>query len=47
MLIINSGIKRDIAEKRYHDSADSIEMFKQAGVILEHLSDSVEEYQGQ
>jgi hypothetical protein len=47
MLIINCGIKRVIAEKRYHDSADSIEMFKQAGVILEHLSDSVEEYQGQ
>ena len=47
MLIINCGIKRVIAEKRYHDSADSIEMFKQAGVILEHLNDSVEEYQGQ
>ena len=47
MLIINCGIKRVIAEKRYHDSADSIEMFKQAGVVLEHLSDSVEEYQGQ
>ena len=47
MLIINCGIKRVIAEKRYHDSADSVEMFKQAGVILEHLNDSVEEYQGQ
>jgi len=44
MLIINCGIKRVIAEKRYHDSADSIELFKQAGVTLEHLSDSVEEY---
>ena len=47
MLIINCGIKRVIAEKRYHDSADSIEMFKQAGVILEQLNDSVEEYQDQ
>ena len=47
MLIINCGIKRVIAEKRYHDSADSIEMFKQAGVILEHLNDAVEEYQKQ
>ena len=47
MLIINCGIKRVIAEKRYHDSADSIEMFKQAGVIIEHLNDCVEEYQGQ
>ena len=44
MLIINCGIKRVIAEKRYHDSADSIELFKQAGVILEHLSDTVEKY---
>ena len=44
MLIINCGIKRVIAEKRYHDSADSIELFKQAGVTLEHLSDTVEEY---
>ena len=44
MLIINCGLKRVIAEKRYHDSADSIELFKQAGVILEHLSDTVEEY---
>lgn len=47
MLIINCGIKRVIAEKRYHDSTDSIEMFKQAGVMLEHLSDMIEEYQGQ
>ena len=47
MLIINCGIKRVIAEKRYHDSADSIEMFKQAEVTLEHLSDNIEEYQGQ
>ena len=47
MMIINCGIKRVIAEKRYHDSADSIEMFKQAGVTLEHLSDTIEEYQDQ
>ena len=44
MLIINCGIKRVVAEKRYHDSADSIEMFKQAEVKLEHLCDTVEEY---
>ena len=47
MLIINCGIKRVIAEKRYHDSSDSIEMFKQAEVTLEHLNDTVEEYQDQ
>lgn len=47
MLIINCGITRVIAEKRYHDSADSIEMFKQAGVTIEHLNDTVEEYTNQ
>ncbi len=44
MLIINCGIERVVAEKRYHDSKDTIEMFKKAGIILEHISDSVEQY---
>lgn len=44
MMIINCGIKRVVAEKRYHDSADTIEMFKQAGVELIHLNDEVEQY---
>lgn len=44
MLIINCGIVRVVAEKRYHDSSDTIEMFKKAGIILEHLSDSIEKY---
>ncbi|PIE98200.1 MAG: cell division protein DedD [Treponema sp.] len=47
MLIINCGIKRVVAEKRYHDSADTIEMFKQAGIELEHLDDQIEKYEGQ
>ena len=47
MLIISSGIVRVVAEKRYHDAKDTIEMFKTAGIILEHLSDSVEEYHNQ
>ena len=44
MLIINCGIVRVVAEKRYHDSADTVEMFKKAGIILEHISDSIEQY---
>ena len=44
MLIINCGIKRVVAEKRYHDSADSIAMFRTAGVTIEHVSEEVEEY---
>ena len=47
MLIISSGIVRVVAEKRYHDAKDTIQMFKEAGVILEHLSDSIEEYKNQ
>ena len=47
MLIINCGIKRVVAERRYHDSADSIAMFKQAGVRLEHIIDEVQQYEKQ
>ena len=47
MLIINCGIVRVVAERRYHDAADTIAMFKQAGIKLEHLSDAVEEYSNQ
>ena len=44
MLIINCGIKRVVAEKRYHDSTDSIAMFRTAGVTIEHVSEEVEQY---
>ncbi|MGP1414633.1 MAG: deoxycytidylate deaminase [Treponema sp.] len=47
MLIISCGIVRVVAEKRYHDAKDSIQMFKDAGIILEHLSDSIEKYENQ
>lgn len=47
MLIINCGIVRVVAERRYHDSADTIAMFRQAGIRLEHLSDEVEGYSNQ
>ncbi len=44
MMIINCGIKRVVAEKRYHDCADTVEMFKKAGVKLEHLHEEMEQY---
>ena len=47
MLIINCGIVRVVAERRYHDSEDTIQMFKQAGIKLEHLDDRVETYTNQ
>ena len=47
MLIINCGIVRLVAGRRYHDSADTIEMFRQAGIRLEHIHDEVESYRNQ
>jgi dCMP deaminase len=47
MLIINCGIKRVVAQRRYQDSKDSIEMFKQAGIELEHIYDEVQKYEDQ
>lgn len=47
MLIINCGIKRVIAERKYHDSADTVAMFAQAGVSLEHVIDEVQQYKNQ
>ncbi len=44
MLIINCGIKRVVCEKHYHDEEDSLEMFKTAGIKIEHLEDEVQTY---
>ena len=45
MLIINCGIKRVVCEKHYHDEADSMQMFRDAGIHIEHLEDSVQTYE--
>ena len=47
MMIINAGIKRVVCEKRYHADADTIELFKQAGVELTIINNEVEEYDQQ
>lgn len=44
MLLINSGIKRVVAEKKYHAGAESEAMFKKAGVKLEYISTEVVKY---
>ncbi|MBS3151651.1 AAA family ATPase [Candidatus Woesearchaeota archaeon] len=43
-LIINSGIKRVVAEKRYHAEKESEELFNKAGIKLEILDERVEIY---
>ena len=47
MMIINCGIVCVVAERRYHDGAESEEMFRLAGVILEYVHDEVEKYENQ
>ncbi len=47
MIIINAGIKRVVCEKRYHADADTIEMFKQAGIELCIMNPEVEKYDKQ
>lgn len=43
-MIINSGIRRVVCEKRYHEDKDSVQFFKHAGVKLNVVNNEVEEY---
>ncbi|MFH1649681.1 MAG: cytidine/deoxycytidylate deaminase family protein [Candidatus Woesearchaeota archaeon] len=43
-LMINAGIKRIVAEKRYHADHDSVQMLKDAGVQFDCLSNEEEQY---
>ncbi len=44
MLLINIGVKRVVAEKKYHAGQESEEMFKKAGIKLDFLSEEVMTY---
>ncbi len=46
-MIINSGIKRVICEKKYHAGGKTPKMFEIAGVELEVLNNEVEKYSNQ
>jgi len=46
-LIINSGIKKVVAEKNYHAGKESEELFKKSKVELEILDEKVELYKYQ
>ena len=45
MLIINCGITRIVAQRRYHDAADSEAMFRSTGITLEYIYDEVQKYE--
>lgn len=47
MLIINTGIKRVVCEKKYHAGAESEEMFKKVGIELKYFSEDVLKYKNQ
>lgn len=46
-MIINAGIVRVVCEKKYHAGAESEEMFKQAGVIIDFFDKNIEQYERQ
>ena len=45
MLLIAAGIKRVVAEYRYHAGSEAEEMLKTAGIKLEFIHDEVDSYQ--
>ncbi|MBO7484095.1 MAG: cytidine/deoxycytidylate deaminase family protein [Alphaproteobacteria bacterium] len=45
MLLIASGIKRVVAEYKYHAGGEAEEMLKQAGILVEYIHDETLEYQ--
>jgi dCMP deaminase len=47
MLIINCGIKRVVCENKYHAAQESEDMFAQAGVKLDYVSEEVVNYRDQ
>lgn len=46
-LLVNAGIKRIVAAKKYHASHDSRDVLEKAGVKLELISEDIEEYDDQ
>ena len=47
MLLINSGINRIVAERKYHAGAESEKMLKKAGIKLKYKFNEVEKYENQ
>lgn len=46
-MIINAGIHRVVVQKKYHAGTESEAMFQKAGITLEIIDDSLEEYENQ
>lgn len=46
-MIVNAGVKRVACAKRYHAGGESEEMFRQVGIELDFVDESVERYDRQ
>ena len=44
MLLVASGIKRLVAEYKYHDGSEAEEILRQAGIQIDYIHDSTLEY---
>ncbi|MCX6720646.1 MAG: deaminase [Candidatus Staskawiczbacteria bacterium] len=47
MRILRVGIKRVVAQKRYHADGASMDLFAKAGVVVQVVDNSVEQYKNQ
>jgi dCMP deaminase len=43
-LIVACGITRVVCDKKYHDAAESEEIFRKAGIALVYLHNEIEHY---
>ena len=46
-MIINAGIKEVICEKKYHQGAESEEMFRRVRISLNYFDETIEKYDKQ
>lgn len=46
-MIVNCGIKRVVAQRRYHDGKYAEDLFAKCGVTIEHLLDELQQYDKQ
>ena len=46
-MIVNAGLKRVVCEKRYHAGSESEEIFRQTGLELDYLEDTIQTYANQ
>ena len=43
-MMANTGIKRIVCQRKYHDSAESERIFKKCGIKLDYLSEELQQY---